>query len=178
MTERRALKDGLGAAFRDKKGLTMVELVMAAAIFVVVAATALAFFMFTNDIFNMTAGKSDKQNNARIMLIYITQQMQSANRADLLSAKPGSFNPNSEYFYAENGYLKHYENGNVTSINLESLDNLNIGFARQNSNVVINITIDFEGLANAYSRQLFLSNATEADAGTGTSGACIEFNTQ
>lgn len=162
------------SAMEDKRGITLAEVIVASAVFLILIVALLGYSLFATKTMAASTTKSEGQAKARQILTYISKAVHPSYTINMLSAKPGSFTSGRQYIYAEDGYLKHFDGTHTNRITNDQLQNLMITFTRGVSDKVMMVTINFNGLASAYSEQVLAENAGSS-AGTGSTGACLEF---
>lgn len=164
----------IGLVMKDRRGITLAEIIVASAVFLILITALLGYSFFASKSMTVSTTKSDSQAKARQIMTYVSKTVHPSFTINMLSAKPGSFTNGRQYIYAEDGYLKHYDGAHIIKINNVQLQNLTVTFSRGISNKIMMVTINFNGLASAYSEQVLAENAGTS-AGSGANGACLEF---
>ncbi len=162
------------AWIKDRRGITLTEILAASAAFFILLGALLGFSVFATKTMAASTTRSDVQAKARQMMTYAAKAVHPSYTINILSAKPASFTSGRQYLYVEDGYLKHYSGAHTTTINNAPLQNLTVAFSRGVSTKVIIVNISYNGLSSAYSEQVLAENAGTS-AGTGTTGTCLEF---
>lgn len=161
---------------KDKKGITLAEVIVASAIFLVLLSALIGYSVYASRSMKVNSTASDSQEKARQILTYISKAVHPSYTVNILSAKPGSLSSSHQYFFAEDGYMKHFDGAHTISINKSILQNLSATFTRGISSKVLTVTINFDGLTTQYTEQVFAENA-DSSSGSGTTGACLDIKT-
>jgi hypothetical protein len=161
---------------KDKKGITLAEIIVTSAIFMVLLSALVGYTVFAARSMKVSTTTSDSQEKARQIFTYVLNKVHPSYTVNILSSKPGSLYSSHQYFFVQDGYLKHFDGAHTININNSALQNLNVSFTRGISNKVLIVTINFDGLASQYTEQILAENA-DSSAGSGTSGSCLDIKT-
>jgi prepilin-type N-terminal cleavage/methylation domain-containing protein len=101
----------------SKKGFTLIEIMLAMALFSIILVAISSFFDFGLSTFGVGSRQYDVQAEVRLAVDYVTQEMRYATNASLLNTiDPAAISDtdSNDYFYIENGSLvfSSYNNGN------------------------------------------------------------------
>lgn len=104
--------------FKNQRGLSLVELLIALSILVLVLGLAFSFFFFSTKSFQAGSNQSNVQQNLRIASDFIHKEARHAIELQLLDS---SFVPTEgyEYIFVEDSSIKHgkFANGNFVKVN-------------------------------------------------------------
>ncbi|ACA59473.1 hypothetical protein Daud_0961 [Candidatus Desulforudis audaxviator MP104C] len=95
----------------NNKGLTLVELLVGAALLGAVLAIGYTFFYFGHQSFTAGEQRSWVRQNIRLAADFITQELRYATHVYVLGSVPQSFAADLNYIYVKDGVLKHRKAG-------------------------------------------------------------------
>ncbi|MGI6142068.1 MAG: immunoglobulin-like domain-containing protein [Caldicoprobacterales bacterium] len=96
---------------RRKKGITLVELVIAMAIFGLVLSIAFSLYFFAIKTFASGGNQSNVQSEIRLAADYMTKELRNAYKIEILTSLPSPMDPEKRYFYVEDNKIKHFFEG-------------------------------------------------------------------
>jgi prepilin-type N-terminal cleavage/methylation domain-containing protein len=96
----------------NKRGVTLIELIVALAILTVIIAVGFSFYFFGSKTFSRGETIASIQFDVRMSTDFITREVRNATEVELISI-PGTFDTNYHYIYIEGAKLKHQFNGTV-----------------------------------------------------------------
>lgn len=96
---------------RNNRGLTLVELLVGAALLGAVLAIGYTFFYFGHQSFTAGEQRSWVRQNIRLAADFITQELRYATHVYVLGSVPQSFAADLNYIYVKDGVLKHRKAG-------------------------------------------------------------------
>lgn len=129
---------------RRKKGVTLIELIVALAILGIVIIGVSSFIMFSNKTFNISEKQSDAQFNVRFASESITKELRVADTIEILDNTPAEFESDKKYIYVEGNSIKLFMGG-YKKIILKGSSNFTptLTFKKKSGNgKVLNFTID------------------------------------
>ena len=100
----------------NKKGVTLVELLLVFALLGIITTLAFSFYFFGSETFKQGEEQRDIQFQMRMASSFITDKVRNAKPVEI--AEISSFDNNYYYFYLEDGMLKYRQetSGDITEL--------------------------------------------------------------
>lgn len=186
LCQRLSLKGGkndmIKKLYKNEKGVTLIELLIAMAILGIVLSVAYSLLFYGNTTFSHGNRQYNTQSSVRIAADYAEQELRFATTISILNSVPSPKLEPYNYMYIDNGRLVHeiYDSGSgnysTRSFNLNVLDNISTFAFIDDSR--LGITIEAEDGEQGYllNREVNLLNVSlVSEAITGTTGDVVAF---
>lgn len=167
----------------QKKGITLIELLITLALIGIVIAIILSLQLFSLSAFSKGDDQSNIQDRIRLAAGYITKELRNAYTIEILNSMPATKDIQKRYFYISDSdnKIKYYFSGVEKDVLSSSLPNstLTITFHKDSINPkVLNYTINaiYKGQNYNITSAVFPKNISNTDDIKNTDGFAISFS--
>jgi prepilin-type N-terminal cleavage/methylation domain-containing protein len=163
----------------NRKGLTLLELLLALGLLGVVISIAFTFFLFSSNTYENGTKKASIQNDTTLVTNAITGQLRNATFVKVFQADINgfAFDTNYTYIYAKNGNLiKRTSTENILVNTTKDNVNCIINFSRSNPPTsVLHSTVTGSSSSNTFSidSEIQILNISNIDGGSAISGNIV-----
>lgn len=163
----------LKKAFQNKKGFTLIEVILAIAILSIVISAVFPAIISVNKAYTAGNERSNIQQNVRFAANFITQEIRFASSVSILSEIPSSFDYTKRYIYVKNGSIVQNVNGVEKAVFPVNTGNLKCTLNFTGNNKTLEYSLSAVGSGKPYSLDsevivLNLGNSTIQGSGSGS----------